>query len=383
MPLGITSTQKNEQDEQIKHQIDVSIDTTFTTETDMTKEANEIKQIIKGIYTKHNKNKNKIKETEGTIIKKNNMDYTQQCGRRTTNRRNRYKQNKNYERTRGDKQTKKNKKVEQNKKMEKGNKLANNINYGDIWDSTKGYPGEGPAQTNGRMGKKNAPSKDRGDKKWQSCIDHWKEESKPTDKIMSDIHTIGDDLWYNTQQPVTWDKMIGTVASLNMAGWGAQEDRDPLWEMLKNSRTLIIALIDTKITDTGITNLETELRERWIAIDNYRPHVTHAPAKNRHIGGIVLALHPCLARYASINKLTLDPRGWGRWTGTTLIGRKRKIAIIATYGPTPNTNDKAIDSMWQYQIKQMDKIPPAEKENDPRYQYIADLEKTIHKSDKK
>ena len=74
--------------------------------------------------------------------------------------------------------------------------------------------------------------------------------------------------------------MIGTVTSLNMAGWGAQEDRDPLWEMLENSRTLIIALIDTKITDTGITNLETELRERWIAIDNYRPHVTHAPAKN-------------------------------------------------------------------------------------------------------
>ena len=158
---------------------------------------------------------------------------------------------------RGDKQIKKNKKVVQNKKTEKGNKLANNINYGDIWDSTKGYPGEGPAQTNGRMGKKNEPSKDRGDKKWQSCIDHWKEESKSIDKIMSDIHTIGDDLWYNTQQPVTWDKMIGTAASLNMAGWGAQEDRDPLWEMLKNSRTLIIALIDTKTTETGITNLET------------------------------------------------------------------------------------------------------------------------------
>ena len=103
------------------------------------------------------------------------------------------------EQKRVDKQTKRNKKVEQNNKIEKGNKLANNINYGDIWDSTKGYPGEGPAQTSGRMGKKNSPSKDRGDKKWQSCIEHWKEESKSTDKIMSDIHTIGNDLWYDTQ----------------------------------------------------------------------------------------------------------------------------------------------------------------------------------------
>ena len=106
--------------------------------------------------------------------------------------------------------------------------------------------------------------------------------------MMSAIHTIGEDLWYDTNSPVTWDKLIGTVASLNMVGW-VQEDRDPLWEMLNNSRTLIIALIDTKFTDTGIANLKTQLRGKWIAINKYRPHVTHAPARNRHIGGIVLA----------------------------------------------------------------------------------------------
>ena len=40
-----------------------------------------------------------------------------------------------------------------NKELGKYMKLGNNINYGEIWDSTKGYPGEGPAQINGKMGK--------------------------------------------------------------------------------------------------------------------------------------------------------------------------------------------------------------------------------------
>ena len=145
----------------------IAIDTTFTNETNGIKEVNKIKQFRKGTYSEQNKNKNKIKEIKGAKLKRNNTEIKQITERRTSKTKIGNKQNKLYEQKREDKQIKKNKKVKHNNKTEKGNKLANNINYGDIWDSTKGYPGEGPAQTNGRMGKKKSPSKVRGDKKWQ------------------------------------------------------------------------------------------------------------------------------------------------------------------------------------------------------------------------
>ncbi len=51
--------------------------------------------------------------------------------------------------------------------------------------------------------------------------------------------------------------------------------------------------------------------------------------------------------------------------------------MIATYGPTPNTDPNATDSMWQRQLKLMEKLPPLERMKDPREQYQFDLQNHI------
>ena len=75
-------------------------------------------------------------------------------------------------------------------------------------------------------------------------------------------------------------------------------------------------------------------------------------------------------------------RTW-RIRGEALKGKDKTLYIIATYGPTPNENEEAKESMWQKQKKAMQKIPIYEKEIDPKYQYIADLQITIEKINRK
>ena len=144
------------------------------------------------------------------------------------------------------------------------------------------------------------------------------------------------------------------AVTLNIAGWGNEQDRTPLWNYLHNSKTSVIAIIDHKNTLSGINSIEYEMTKHWTKIKE-KPSFAHAEAKNRHIGGITLAIHPSLGRYKQPTTLTEDPRGWGRWTGTALKGKDKTLYIIATYGPTPNEDDKATESMWQRQLKEMQK----------------------------
>ena len=54
-------------------------------------------------------------------------------------------------------------------------------------------------------------------------------------------------------------------------------------------------------------------------------------------------------------------------------GRKRKIMVIGTYGPTKNDDEDATDSMWQRQLAAIAKLPKEEQCSDPKEQYIADI----------
>ena len=56
--------------------------------------------------------------------------------------------------------------------------------------------------------------------------------------------------------------------------------------------------------------------------------------------------------------------------------------IIATYGPTPNNDERAKESMWQKQQNAMKNIPIIDRQKDPREQYIEDLQQTISKINK-
>jgi hypothetical protein len=64
-------------------------------------------------------------------------------------------------------------------------------------------------------------------------------------------------------------------------------------------------------------------------------------------------------------------------------GRKQSTIVIATYGPTENENIEATDSMWQRQLKAMQKIDPQEREKNLQYQYIKYLHAIITELGKK
>ena len=82
-------------------------------------------------------------------------------------------------------------------------------------------------------------------------------------------------------------------------------------------------------------HLEYEINKEWIGTTKRgrTARWVHAPAKNNKIGGIALGIHPALNRYA--HKEIHDNRGWGRWVGIELRGKKNNnrpghIVIIAT-----------------------------------------------------
>ena len=58
--------------------------------------------------------------------------------------------------------------------------------------------------------------------------------------------------------------METTAVTLNIAGWGREQDRTPLWNFLHNSKTSVVAIIDHKNTLTGINNIEYEMSKNWV-----------------------------------------------------------------------------------------------------------------------
>ena len=75
---------------------------------------------------------------------------------------------------------------------------------------------------------------------------------------------------------------------------------------------MIIALIDHKTTESGRVNLQNEVEMEWTGTNmRHKVKWSHAMAKNKHIGGITLAVHPTIARYAHITEKCEDKRGWG------------------------------------------------------------------------
>jgi hypothetical protein len=51
-------------------------------------------------------------------------------------------------------------------------KKNSTIDYGDVWDSTKGYPGEGPTKNNNKR-KTKSRKKNPGDELWNKTLSLW------------------------------------------------------------------------------------------------------------------------------------------------------------------------------------------------------------------
>ena len=77
-------------------------------------------------------------------------------------------------------------------------------------------------------------------------------EEATIDKETTELWHKGDDLWYTESPEVTWDTLETTAVTLNIAGWGREQDRTPLWNFLHNSETSVVAIIDHKNTLTEI-----------------------------------------------------------------------------------------------------------------------------------
>ena len=119
-----------------------------------------------------------------------------------------------------------------------------------------------------------------------------------------------------------------------------------------------------------------------MALTNKKCKWAHAAAANNRVGGVTVAVHPIMARYTEPTNKADDPRGWGRWKGVLVTGRKKKTLIIGTYGPPKNMDEHATESMWQQQEHAMSSMAAHEKESDPMMQYIHDLRKLIRQRQK-
>jgi len=104
---------------------------------------------------------------------------------------------------------------------------------------------------------------------------------------------------------------MGSMMSLNMQGWGLDVERATLWSMLARTKTMIIVLIDHRQKNTR--TIEFELKDHWTGVGVKKDiRFAHVKPGATRSGGITIAIHPILARYAEQHHGEYDdPRNWG------------------------------------------------------------------------
>ena len=129
--------------------------------------------------------------------------------------------------------------------------------------------------------------------------------------------------------------------------------RKLLFNNLAHNRALVLILVDHRRQKHEIANMEYEVVEEWTGdCTKTKEKVSwaHSPAWNKHVGGISIAIHPVLGRYATA-KLRVDK--WGRWVEVDIIGKNTTVTtIVGTYGPTGSSRSGE-QPMWAYQQEQI------------------------------
>ena len=92
------------------------------------------------------------------------------------------------------------------------------------------------------------------------------------------------------------------------------------------------------------------------------------PSSNGPGGGTLLAVAQGNDRW---DRELKDTRGWGRWTGKTVMGKLgAKLIVVSVYGPVRSDSS---GSIWQQQLKAMQGITADDRMQDPRQQFLYDL----------
>ena len=91
---------------------------------------------------------------------------------------------------------------------------------------------------------------------WSKC--------KQLEEQLGKLHTIGSDLWYKNPPAIKWKNLQGLIVGLNMRGWGDQNKRAMLWNMLARTHTMIAVLTDHRQhTNAQRKQMEEEIARGW------------------------------------------------------------------------------------------------------------------------
>lgn len=166
-----------------------------------------------------------------------------------------------------------------------------------------------------------------------------------------------------------------------------KNDQHTMWARLTQIGVTAITIADTALLNPTVkepySSLYTAtqtLKVAWTQPHATISHAQGAPGIQREaVGGTMTAyadnLKPILGPQID------DPRGWGRWTGRTLIGtNKIRMFHVGLYFPAePWGADTNPGSAWNTQKQLMQQIPEEERQANPWAQAIYDLTITLMK----
>ena len=245
---------------------------------------------------------------------------------------------------------------------------------GSVFDSTLGYPGEGPA--------------------WWGASSRRSWYNKLDGIIRPPFKGTGDDVFGARRgRPVTPQHAVGNITALNVMH--RRPDSTPVrtwWAELAAQQALVAVVSDHGLGKDNTVSTEIQAQQGWVGTEcEHKAVWAHAPARRVQTrggavqwhGGVSVGVHPILARYAVPNGKIDDARNWGRYCGIKIAGkggehRTGNLAVIGVYGPTPpfgKREDTGNDTMWNLQKAAMENIEEAE--IDPQEQMLRDLKDEV------
>ena len=184
-----------------------------------------------------------------------------------------------------------------------------------FFDSTLGYPGEGPPALWGMR-------KKRG---WYDKVQ----------RHMAAVQTHkGDNIFGNRQgRPVTYNHAVSNVTALNVMH--QRPDAPPMrawWAELHAQQALVAVVSDHGLSKGRLIATEIQAGELWIGKEcDMKAAWAHTAARQvtlesgavQHHGGVSVGIHPVLSRYAVPKGEIQDRRNWGRYCGIKPSGERR------------------------------------------------------------
>ena len=144
----------------------------------------------------------------------------------------------------------------------------------------------------------NKKGQNKGDECWAKAAQAWNDCRHVTKGMF-----VGDNLFYKKIKWRGWNNIKGCIQYINMGGWGEKNELDlrAMFNQMAWTKTLIIVLIDHRREAHNTSQIEFLAQQAWTGGgkgENEKAMWTHSPARNRHIGGISIGIHPIMARYA-------------------------------------------------------------------------------------